>query len=58
MWLSLFSGSLQIVPEPPNNTRSCGTEALNDVTLTRMFVMTQRKVIATFTLSLQNDESI
>jgi hypothetical protein len=34
MWLALFSGSLQMVSEPPNNARPCGTGALHDVALT------------------------
>ena len=36
IWLALFSGSLQVVSEPPSNVRSCGTRALHDVALTRM----------------------
>jgi hypothetical protein len=33
MWLALFSGSLQMVSEPPNNAMSCGTGVLHDVAL-------------------------
>jgi hypothetical protein len=35
MWLALFLGSLQMVSEPPINTRLCGTRALHDMVLTR-----------------------
>lgn len=33
IWLALFSGSLQMVLEPPSNVRLCGTGALHDVAL-------------------------
>jgi hypothetical protein len=36
MWQTLFPTSLQVVSEPPSNTRSCGTGALHDIVLTRM----------------------
>jgi hypothetical protein len=34
MWLALFIGSLQMVLEPPSNTKPCGIEVLYDVALT------------------------
>jgi hypothetical protein len=33
MWLTLFSGLLQMVSEPSGIVRSCGIEALHDVAL-------------------------
>jgi hypothetical protein len=35
MWWLQKIGSLQMVLEPPSNARSCGTEALDDVALTK-----------------------
>jgi hypothetical protein len=35
IWLILSPWSLQVVSEPPSNARSCGTEVLHDVALTR-----------------------
>jgi hypothetical protein len=36
MWFALFSGSLKMVSDPPNNDRSCGTRTLHDIAVTRI----------------------